>query len=345
MDVEPHDWQASDNRAPVHPTVLDALVDANTGRAAACGDDTTSLDTARQLCERFGAGAVHWAATGTGANIAALDCLGARGNTVVATRIAHLACDEAGAVARQLGGHLHLLDSDNGLIDAGVLDELADLADNSYTPRIAVVSITQATERGVCHPLDNIAAVADATHRLGARLHIDGARLSNACASEASGLDGQPARLFDAGADAVSLGLTKNGALATEAVLFNTEGGQLEATRVLRAGGQTLSKSRYVACQIRAMLHDDLWLDLASRANSAATHLAAELAGRGLVPVWPVDANEVFVHLDRNQTGRLEATGTLGVWDTTGLCRFVTSWDTTDGDINQLVEQLDASGR
>src|SRR4029077_18873428 len=86
-----------------------------------------------------------------------------------------------------------------------------------HHPQPAAVSITQATECGTVYGPEEIAAIATSTHRHGLKLHMDGARFANAL----SFVGCTPAELsWQAGVDVLSLGATKNGALAAEAVVF-----------------------------------------------------------------------------------------------------------------------------
>ena len=110
------------------------------------------------------------------------------------------------------------------------------------------------------------------------------------------------------------------------------------------------SKHRFAAAQFEAYLSDGLWLALARRANDAADLLAAELAAVQIHPVWPVEANEVFVALPKALEARLKAAGaSYYPWDTDSLprnavvgddrvlVRLVTSFATTDVEIDRFV--------
>ena len=84
---------------------------------------------------------------------------------------------------------------------------------------------------------------------------MDGARLANALASTGESLADVTWR---AGVDALSFGFVKNGGLNAEClILFRTELADEIAVRRKRAG-HLLSKGRYLAAQILAMLEDDL---------------------------------------------------------------------------------------
>src|SRR5205807_6183478 len=97
-----------------------------------------------------------------------------------------------------------------------------------------------------------------------------------------------------AGVDVMSFGFVKNGGLNAEAlILFRTDLADEIAVRRKRAG-HLLSKGRYLAAQILALLEDDLWLENARAANAAAQVLAKAARER---LVYPVEANEVFLNV------------------------------------------------
>ena len=122
---------------------------------------------------------------------------------------------------------------------------------------------------------------------------MDGARFGNALVSAKV----TPADMtWRAGVDILTLGATKNGALACEAVVFFDGPRAANFAFQRKRGGQTLSKGRFLGAQMEAYLADGLWLRLAERANASARRLARELAAtEGVRLAWPTDANEVFV--------------------------------------------------
>ena len=178
-------------------------------------------------------------------------------------------------------------------------------------------------------------------------VHVDGARFANALVrmnatpSEAS---------WKAGVDILSFGSTKGGALAAEAVVFFDPARGAKMSERRKRGGHLLSKHRFLAAQIEAYLAHDLWLELARHANAMADRLAAGLAAANIVPVWPVEANEVFVALPSQIDARLKAAGaSYYPWTTDALpngvalardatlVRLVTSFATTADEVDRLV--------
>jgi threonine aldolase len=138
------------------------------------------------------------------------------------------------------------------------------------------------------------------------KVHMDGARLANALARlNASAAEAT----WKAGVDVLSFGATKGGALAAEAVVFFDQAAAKHMGERRKRAGHLLSKHRFLAAQFQAFLADDCWLRLARHANAMADRLAAGLAAHGFAPVWPVEANLVFVRIPKAVEARLKAAG------------------------------------
>ena len=118
---------------------------------------------------------------------------------------------------------------------------------------------------------------------------MDGARFANALVSAKA----TPADMtWRAGVDILTLGATKNGALACEAVLFFDSARAENFAFQRKRGGQTLSKGRFLGAQMEAYLADGLWLRLAERANSSARRLASGLAATPGVRIAMADRGQ-----------------------------------------------------
>jgi threonine aldolase len=149
-----------------------------------------------------------------------------------------------------------------------------------------------------------------------------------------------------AGVDVLSFGATKGGALAAEAVvIFDAARAAFFGERRKRAG-HLLSKHRFIAAQVLAYLAGERWMTLARHANAMADRLAEKLAATGYRPVWPVEANIVFIAIPRALDAKLKAAGaTYYVRSSEGLdlaeghvlIRLVTSFTTVEDDIDRFV--------
>ena len=142
------------------------------------------------------------------------------------------------------------------------------------------------------------------------------------------------------GVDVLTFGLTKNGAIYGEAVVFLRPELATHAAFVRKQAGQLPSKARFVAAQALALLDDGLWLRNATHSNAMARRLAEGLARLpGARLDTPVEANEVFNDLQEATIQALEAAGLrFHRWEPGGtLIRLVTAWSTTGPEVDRVL--------
>ena len=326
----------SDNAAPAHPKVLEAIAAANRMDTAYDGDewsqrlDGVFSDLFETEVRAF------WVTTGTAANCLALAALCPPYRSILCHRDAHIEVDEAGAPAFFTGGaKLVLLDGEGAKITPDAIDAACDaIRGDVHQVQPAAISITNATEYGLVYRAAEVAAIGELAKRRGLAFHMDGARLANALVSTGESLADVTWR---AGVDALSFGFVKNGGLNAEAlIIFRTELAGEIAVRRKRAG-HLLSKGRYLAAQMLAMLDGDLWLENARAANAAAQQLARAAPQR---LVYPVEANEIFLKVSDDEAQRLQAMGyDFYEWGP-GQIRLVTSWDQQGAAIEGLAAAI-----
>ena len=145
---------------------------------------------------------------------------------------------------------------------------------------------------------------------------------------------------WKAGVDVLSLGGTKGGCLAAEAVVFFNPALAEDFGFLRKRAGHLLSKGRFMAAQILAMLEDDLWLRNGRAANAAATRLAEAAGAERLV--LPVQANEVFIRVSPEEAAALRAQG-FDFYDWgPGEARLVTAWDSDPAAVDALAAAIRA---
>ncbi|MDQ2879581.1 MAG: beta-eliminating lyase-related protein [Pseudomonadota bacterium] len=328
----------SDNAAPVHPAVMAALADANTLDTAYDGDAwSAQLDGRLSALFETEVKAL-WVPSGTSANCLALAALCPPHGAIVCHRDAHIQNDEGGAPEFYTHGAKLLLGDGAGakLTVASITAVLDATRDDVHQVQPHAISITNATEYGLVYTPGEVAAIGDLARSRGLGLHIDGARFANAVAHSGAA----PADLtWRAGADALSFGFVKNGGMNAECLVFFKP--DLAAATFYRRkrAGLLLSKGRYLAAQILALLDGDLWLANARAANAGAAMLA-QAAGARLV--HPVEANEVFLKVSPAEAASLRAAG-FDFYDWgPGEVRLVVSWDQRAADIRPLAAAIAA---
>ncbi len=327
---------ASDNNAGAHPAVLDALVAANEGHALAYGDDPWTAECLARFRDLFGPATetfLVWG--GTGANVMALATMLGPAQAVVCSENAHINVDETGAPERILGAKLIDLPSPGGKLVPEHLESLAHLQGVAHHAQPGVVSITQSTELGTVYSPDEIAALCDTAHRMGMRVHLDGARIANATAA----LGGTTAALrsftVDAGVDVVSFGGTKNGLVYGEAVVYLDPELARSAAYVRKQVTQLPSKMRFVAAQLNALLDGDLWLRNAQHANDMAQLLYEQVRTiPGVHLDGPPVVNSLYPVLPADRIRPLQDWSYFYDWDVhCHQVRWMTAWDTTPDDV------------
>ncbi|MFD1623504.1 threonine aldolase family protein [Azospirillum griseum] len=334
-----HDFR-SDNVAGAAPEVVSALAAASIGSASPYGADPLTARLTERLSAIFEtAVAVYPVATGTAANALALSALVPPFGAVYCHDEAHILADECGAPEFFTGGaRLIPLPGAHGKLTPESVARAIARAGVGVVHKVqpAALSLSQATEAGTVYTPAELDALVEAAHSNGVAVHMDGARFANAVAR----LGCAPADItWRAGVDVLTLGGTKGGCLAAEAVIFFNPAMAEDFGFARKRGGHLVSKSRFLSAQLDAWLTDDLWLRLARHANAMADRLAAGLCGRpGVVIEHPVEANELFVRLPEPALTALETAGfQFYRWDD-GLIRLVTAFDTPAAAVDAFVK-------
>lgn len=325
---------ASDNYSGVHPEILHAVATANGGHQSSYGNDVYTARLQEVIRRHFGPDAVAYPMfNGTGANVTALQSVLPRWGAVVCAKSAHINVDEGGAPERVGGLKLYPVATPDGKLTPALIDVEAWGFGDEHRAQPLAVSITQSTELGTLYTPEEIRAICDHAHSLGMVVHLDGARLSNAAAALGVGF-----RAFttDAGVDILSLGGTKNGALAAEAIVVLRPGAAAGLPFARKYTMQLASKMRFVSAQLIALYDGDLWLHNASHANAMAARLRAALGGvPGVAFSQPTQANGVFVRLPDGVSDAVRERYFFYDWDAAAHeVRWMCTFDTTETDVD-----------
>lgn len=344
---------ASDNTSGASMRVMAAMAVANIGTQAAYGGDDATQRAQKALSDVFEREVVvQLVATGTAANALALAAMCPPWGAILCHAEAHIMDDECGAPEFfSNGAKLVGVPGVAGKLTPEALEHALIRFPRGAVKSVqpAVLSLSQVTEAGTVYNLMELLALTSTAQSAGLSVHMDGARFANALVA----LECSPAEMtWKVGVDALSLGFTKNGALACEAIVFfKPELAETLAYRRKRAG-HTLSKGRLLGAQAMALLEDDHWLELARHANEQAARLAEGLANiPGVRMPWMSEANEVFPILPLAIDEALRAAGFVYYpWQSEALpagmapaqnerfVRLVTSFATDPEDVERLLD-------
>lgn len=330
----------SDNNSGIHPEILQAIAAANENHAVAYGDDAWTIEATLAIKEAFEDNDVLplFVLNGTGSNVVALDLLCRPYHCILAASTSHIYADECGAPTRFTGSMIKAIHTPDGKLTVELLKAyLADLGVVHHA-QPKVIYLSQSTELGTIYTLRELSQIVDFAHEYGLLVHLDGARLANACVALGCSLSDMTSKT---GIDTVSFGGTKNGMMIGECVLVFNKSLQAEAPFVRKQAAQLASKMRYLSCQFTAYLRNSLWRKNAEKANQMAELLARELLAIGMNPYCPVQTNQLFYQLPSDVVRALQKEYFFYVWDEAeSVVRFVTSFDTTEEDVFRLVESI-----
>lgn len=343
---------ASDNWGPAHPRIIEAVAAANEGHTPAYGGDPWTERATAAVREVFEApeAAVFLVATGIAANGLILSTFTQPWDTIFCPQNAHIHEDEANAIEFYTGGaKLLMVGEAAAKFDAGELREaIRTVGVRGYHGlQRGPVSFTSISERGSVYTLEELRAITEVAREFGLKVHIDGARLGNAIAA----LGCTPAEMtWKAGIDAISLGGTKNGCMAVEAVVFfdPAHGHEFQLRR--KRAGQLHSKSRYLGAQIAAYLEDGLWLEMARAANARGDQLRAGLDALGVGYNTRGEANMTFPLMPREMHRRAQEGGAVyhmadntsleGPGDEPLMARFACDWSLPEAEVDRFLELI-----
>ena len=329
---------------------MKGITSVNVGSALGYGADEVTAqlrDVVRDVFEH-GTAQVFPVTSGTAANALALSAMCPPWGAVLCHETAHILKSEGGATSLLGGGAVMVgIGGDDFRVDADLLRarlESTGWGDPHYS-QPSVLSLTSPTDMGTIYPVDDVARLATIAAEYGLQTHLDGARIANAIAA----LGCTPAEYtWKAGVQAVSLGCTKNGALSAEAIVVFDEEIAAELVFRTKRSGHTASKMRFQSAQVVALLADEEWLRLARHSNSHMERLAqglasANLESAGLRFINRRDVNMLYLHVGDTVAAAMADAGMLFYEMGQGVVRLVTSWQTTNDDVDRAVEIISSA--
>ena len=331
---------ASDNNSGVHPLVMEALNRANIDHSLGYGDDKWTEEAVAKIKETFTPNCVPlFVFNGTGSNVVALQLMTRPYHSIFCAETAHIYVDECGSPVKMTGCQIHPIATPDGKLTPELMQPYLHGFGDQHHSQPRALYISQCTELGTIYTLEELKRLTDFAHLNGMYVHMDGARLANACV--ALNLSFKELTV-DCGIDILSFGGTKNGLMLGESVvIFNPEL-KKEALYVRKQSAQLASKLRYLSCQFTAYLTDDLWKKNAAHANAMARKLYEGLQTLPDVQfTQKMESNQLFLTMPRPVIDRLMKSYFFYFWnEAENEIRFVTSFDTTEEDIQTLLQAV-----
>lgn len=331
---------ASDNNSGVHLQVMEALHQANMNHALGYGDDQWTQEAIGKIREAFTPDCEPlFVFNGTGSNVVALQLMTRPYHSILCAETAHIYVDECGSPAKMTGSQIRPIATTDGKLTPELIRPYLHGFGDQHHSQPAAIYLSQCTELGTIYTSQELKAITALAHEHGMRVHMDGARIANACASLRLSLK---ELTVDCGIDLLSFGGTKNGLMMGECVVIFDDALKSEARFVRKQSAQLSSKMRYLSCQFTAYLTDDLWLKNANHANVMAQRLYEALRCCPDVRfTQKAESNQLFLTLPRPLIDRLLQSYFFYFWnEAADEIRLVTSFDTTEEDVETFASLL-----
>jgi len=335
----------SDYNNGAHPDVLRRLIESNDEKSQSYGFDKWSESARkkiRETCQCPDAD-IYFLVGGTQTNATVIDGVLTGYEGVIAVDSGHINVHESGAV-EACGHKIIILPSHDGKLSA---DDLQDFHTRFYADPVyehmvipGIVYITFPTELGTIYSKEEIRRIYALCQEYEVPLFVDGARLGYGLMSGECDFD---LPWLARHCDVFYIGGTKVGALCGEAVVFPSNNAPRHFFNIIKQHGALLAKSRLIGAQFEALFTDDLYFHIARHAVNMAMRLRQLFVEAG-IPVKDSPTNQQFVVLTHAQMQQLRKTVAFETWEPIDtdrtLCRFVTSWATTEADLSALSDAL-----
>ncbi len=331
----------SDYTAGAHPEILKSLITHNLEHTAGYGADPYTAEAAERIRQaiEMPEAEIHFLVGGTQTNASVIDALLSRHEGVLAAESGHINVHEAGAI--EAAGHKVLaLPQEEGKVSAESVEKyITDFyADETYPHMVApgMLYISQPTELGTIYSQKELEALSEVCHRHAIPLYIDGARLGYALGAEGADFTlSDIARL----ADVFYIGGTKMGSLFGEAVVARP-GLLRHFFSLVKQHGALLAKGRLLGLQFREFFREGLYERIGKEAVRRALRLREIFRAAGYEVVIESPTNQQFFRLENRKIDLLAQNVAFEYWgprgETHSTIRLVTSWATTDADIDAL---------
>lgn len=322
-----------------HPRILEALIQSNLIQQNGYGLDEYSLNAENIIRQKMNnpKEKVHFVSGGTQANLIAISAFLRPHESVVAAATGHIFTNESGAI-EATGHKVHGIETFEGKIRPDDIQKIIDVHQNKpHQVKQKLVYISNSTEVGTIYSKKELIDLYQFCQEKNLYLFVDGARLGHALTAETNDLTLED---FGKYTDAFYLGGTKNGALIGEAIIINNESLQEEFGFHLKQKGAMLAKGRLLGIQFQELLKDDLYFDLAKKANQQAMKIKDAFTQVGCKFLSETFTNQIFPILTDSQIDQLSINFDFYVWkkldNEKSAIRLITSWATT----NEIIEKF-----
>lgn len=326
-----------------HPRILDKLIETNLIQQPGYGEDEYAKEAKAILKRKIAneLASVYFLSGGTQTNLLVLSFLLRVHEAVISAKTGHISANETGAI--EATGHKVIsIDTINGKLTPD--DIIKTLKEHALAPHVVkprIVYISNTTEIGTIYTLLELQALYGCCQENHLLLYLDGARLGHALTAANNDLS-----LSDLGkyCDVFYIGGTKNGALLGEAVIFNKPELAMDFEYAVKQKGALLAKGRVLSVQFLELFKDNLYFQLAQKANSYAMQIAKAIKEKGYSFLTDSTTNQLFPILPKSLIQVLSQKYQFYIWKEIdhdyAAIRLITSWATEEEQVVNFIDDL-----
>ena len=171
----------SDTVTKPSPAMRRAMAEAEVGDDV-LGEDPTIIRLEQACADLYGMEAALFVPSGTMANQVAIKTWTHAGDELICERNCHVLNYESGAIAGISGVQANAVEAPRGILTPEQVEACIRPGNVHYAPTTLVsIECTHNRGGGSIYPIENVRGISEVTLRHGIRLHLDGARLLNAC--------------------------------------------------------------------------------------------------------------------------------------------------------------------
>lgn len=286
------------------PEVFRAMADINMVHTPGYGEDKFCDEAAGIIKKEIGRSdaAVHLLVGGTQVNLTAISAFLRPHEAAIAAYTGHINVHETGAI-EATGHKVIAVPSADGLVSPAEIEKVIRSHTDEHMVKPRLVYISQSTELGTVYTKKQLT-------------------------------------------DAFYIGGTKNGAMFGEALVILNDALKSDFRYHIKQKGGMLAKGRFLGVQFSALFKDNLYFRLAEKANKTAQRLSEGLKAAGIPLFIDSPTNQIFPVLDNNMIRELEKEFAFEMWEpidgTKSAVRFVTSWATSDEEVDALIKAVNS---
>ena len=325
---------------------MDAIVKTNFENLSGYGADKyceSAKAKIRKACELENAD-VYFLVGETQTNVVVINSMLQSYEGVIAAETGHISVHEAGAI--ELTGHKVLtLPHHNGKINVNEVKGYLQTfyADENHEHMVfpGMVYISHPTEYGTLYTKNELTEISEICKKYKIPLFLDGARLAYGLMAKDTDVTlPDIARLCDV----FYFGGTKVGALLGEAVVFTINNTPKNFVTRIKQHGALLAKGRLLGVQFDTLFSNDLYKRIGKYTVNLSEKLKNILHKKNYRFYLESPTNQQFIIIENIKMEELAKKVSFSFWEKYDekhtVIRLVTSWATTEKDLNELVKLL-----